>query len=172
MERRVIALIGKKIAAAFNEQINHELYSAYLYLSMAAYFHSVGLDGFASWMRVQAKEEELHAMKFFDHLRDRGVRVELDAIKKPVSKWNSPLAAFKAAYEHEQFITSRINGLYLLAEKENDYAAKVFLDWFVKEQVEEEATASSIVGLLERIKDSGNGLIMLDRQLGSREFRG
>ncbi len=162
-------MIGKKIVAAFNEQINHELYSSYLYLSMAAYFHSVNLDGFAQWMRAQAKEEDLHAMKLFDHLRDRGARIELDVIKKPGLKWASPLAAFKAAYEHEQFITSRINGLCRLAEKENDYAARGFLDWFVKEQVEEEATASGIVNMLERIKDSGSGLVMLDRQLGKRE---
>ena len=165
-------MIGTKIAAAFNEQINHEFYSSYLYLSMAAYFHSINLDGFAGWMRIQAKEEDSHAMKFFDHLRDRGSRVALDKIDKPKAAWKSPLDAFTAAYEHEKFITSKINGLYKLAEKESDYPAKVLLDWFVKEQVEEEATASGIVNMLERIKDSGNGIIMLDRELGKREFHG
>jgi len=165
-------MITKKIQAGFNEQINHEFYSAYLYLSMAAYFHSLNLEGFASWMRVQTKEETAHAMKFLDHLRDRGARVELEAIDKPKMKWTSPLDAFKAAYEHEKFITGRINGLYKLAEKGADYAAKVFLDWFVKEQVEEEASASKIVQMLGRIKDSGAGLIMLDKELGKREFHG
>ncbi len=165
-------MISTKIHAAFNEQINHEIYSGYLYLSMSAYFISLGLDGFAGWMRVQRMEEEAHAMKFFDHLRDRDARIELDAIDKPKMKWTSPLDAFKAAYEHEKFITSKINGLYKLAEKESDYPAKVLLDWFVKEQVEEEASTSKIVQMLGRIKDSGSGLVMLDKQLGKREFHG
>jgi len=165
-------MIGKKIEHVFNEQIRHELGSAYLYLSMAAYFQSVNFDGFARWMRVQAKEEEAHGMKFFDHIRDRGGRVELEALAKPEVSWSSPLEAFRAAYGHEQFITGKINGLYALAEKEGDYAAKVFLDWFVKEQVEEEAAASGIVQLLERIENSGSGLVMLDRELGKREFKG
>jgi len=165
-------MIGTKTHTAFNEQINHELYSAYLYLSMAAYFHSLGFEGFANWMRVQKREEDSHAMKFIDHLRDRDARIELEAIDKPKLKWASPLDAFKGALEHEKFITSKINGLCKLAEKESDYAAKVFLDWFVKEQVEEEASASAIVQKLERIKDSGAGLIMLDKELGKREFHG
>lgn len=165
-------MIAKKIHAGFNEQINRELYSAYLYLSMAAYFDSLNLDGFANWMRVQTKEEMAHAMKFFDHLRDRDARVELEAIDKPKVKWASPLDAFKAAYAHEKSITGSINGLYRLAEKEADYPAKVLLDWFVKEQVEEEASASKIVLMLERIKDSGSGLVMLDKELGKREFHG
>ncbi len=165
-------MISKKIHAAFNEQINHEIYSGYLYLSMSAYFISLGLDGFAHWMRVQRMEEEAHAMKFFEHLRDRDARIELGAIDKPKLKWTSPLDAFKAAYEHEKFITGKINALYAIAEKEKDYPAKVLLDWFVKEQVEEEASTSKIVQLLGRIKDSGSGLVMLDKQLGKREFHG
>ncbi len=165
-------MINRKIHAGFNEQINREMYSAYLYLSMAAYFHSLNLEGFANWMRVQTKEEMVHAMKFFDHLRDRDARVELEAIDKPKMKWTSPLEAFKAAYEHEKFITGTINGLYKIAEKEADYPAKVLLDWFVKEQVEEEASTSNVVQLLGRIKDSGAGLIMLDKELGKREFHG
>ena len=165
-------MISKKIHAAFNEQTNHELYSAYLYLSMAAYFHSLNLEGFAHWMRVQTKEEMTHAMKFFDHLRDRDARIELEAIEKPKLKWASAHDAFKAAYGHEQFITGKINALYKLAEKEADYPAKVLLDWFVKEQVEEEASTSNVVRVLERIKDSGAGLTMLDKELGKREFHG
>lgn len=165
-------MVAKKIHAGFNEQINHEMYSAYLYLSMAAYFHSMNLDGFAGWMRVQAREEMVHAMKFFDHLRDRDARVELEAIDRPKLKWTSPLDAFKAAYEHEKFITGRINGLCKLAEKEADYPARVLLDWFVMEQVEEEASASRVVEMLGRIKDSGSGLVMLDKELGKREFHG
>ncbi len=165
-------MVSKKIHAAFNEQINHELYSAYLYLSMAAYFHSLNLEGFAHWMRVQTKEEMVHAMKFFDHLRDRDARIELEAIDKPKLKWVSAHDAFKAAYGHEQFITGTINALYKLAEKEADYPAKVLLDWFVKEQVEEEASTSNVVRVLERIKDSGAGLTMLDKELGKREFHG
>ena len=165
-------MVAKKTHAALNEQINHEMFSAYLYLAMSAYFQSIGLEGFAGWMRVQAREELTHAMKFFDHLHDRGARVELGAIEKPKLKWASPLDAFRAAYEHEKFITGKINGLYKLAEAEADYPAKVFLDWFVKEQVEEEASASHIVELLGRIKDSGSGLVMLDRELGKRETQG
>jgi ferritin len=163
-------MMNKRVHEGFSEQINHELYSAYLYLSMAAYFHSLNLDGFANWMRVQTKEEMVHAMKFFDHLRDRDARIELGAIDKPKVKWTSPLDAFKAAYEHEKFITGKINDLYKLTEKEADYPAKVLLDWFVNEQVEEEASTSSVVQLLGRIKDSGAGLIMLDKELAKREF--
>lgn len=161
-------MIGAKIVAAFNEQIDHEMYSSHLYLSMAAWFHSVDLDGFAAWMRVQAREETAHAMKFFEHLNERGARVELESIDKPKGAWKSPLEAFRAALEHEKFITSKINGLCKLADRESDYASRQFLDWFVKEQVEEEATASGIVAMLERIKDSGSALVMLDRQLGKR----
>lgn len=162
-------MIGKKIHAAFNEQINHEIYSGYLYLSMSAYFISLGLDGFAHWMRIQRMEEEAHAMKFFEHLRDRDARIELGAIDKPKLKWTSPLDAFKAAYEHEKFITGKINGLYKLAEKESDYPAKVLLDWFVKEQVEEEASADTLLTQIKRVAD-GNALFVLDKDAGTRVF--
>ncbi len=162
-------MVSKKIETAFNEQIKHELESAYLYLSMAAYFHDEGLNGMAQWMRAQAKEEQLHAMKFFDHLNERGARVELHELAKPQKKWKSALDAFQAAYGHEQFITGKINELVKLAREEEDNPAQVFLNWFVEEQVEEEATSSDIVQLLERIGDAGHGIVMLDRELGKRE---
>jgi ferritin len=163
-------MIKKKIQNAFNDQIQHELYSAYLYLSMATYLHSLGLDGMAQWMRVQCLEEQMHAMKFFDSLVERDGRVELKALKAPPIEWKSPLEAFEAAYAHEQFITGKINALVKLAETEKDYASKSLLQWFVDEQVEEEATASKNVQMLEMVGDSGQGLLMLDRELGARTF--
>lgn len=163
-------MIGKKIQDAFNAQIQHETYSAYLYLSMAAYFHGAGLDGMAQWMRVQAMEELTHAMKFFDHINERDGVVELLAIEKPPKAWKSPLDAFKAALKHEQFITGKINALVKLSNTQNDYASQGMLQWFIDEQVEEEANASKNVQMLEMIGDSGSGLIMLDRELGKRTF--
>jgi ferritin len=121
-------------------------------------------------MRAQTQEEMVHAMKFFDHIKDRDGRVELLDLTQLETEWNSPLAAFQAAYEHEQFITGKINDLVKLAAEENDYAANALLQWFVTEQVEEEASTSKVAQMLERIGDSGNGLIMLDRELGTRTF--
>jgi ferritin len=161
-------MISKKMQNAINEQINDELYSAYLYLSMAAYFEAASLPGFASWMRIQSQEEVDHAMKFFDFVNERGGRVELRAIEQPTVAFESPLAVFQAAYGHEQKVTGLINNLYTLALEEKDYAAQVMLHWFIDEQVEEEANASQIVDLLERIGDRDQGLIMLDRELGRR----
>jgi len=163
-------MISKKMQDAMNEQIKHELESAYLYLSVAAYFHSVGLDGMAQWMRVQTQEEMVHAMKFFDHIRDRDGRVELLALAQPKTEWSSPLAAFQDAYEHEKFITAKINALVKIAAEEADYPASVLLQWFTTEQVEEEASTSKVAQMLERAGDSGTGLIMLDRELGTRTF--
>jgi ferritin len=163
-------MINEKVREAFNEQIQHELYSAYLYLSMAAWVHSKGLDGMAQWLRVQTMEEMTHAMKFFDHIIERDGTVELLEIEKPPSSWDSPLEAFKAAYKHEQFITGKINDLMTLANAENDYASNSMLQWFVDEQVEEEANASKNVQNLEMVGDSGNGLMMLDREMGARTF--
>ena len=166
---RGLAMVGKKIQDAFNEQIKHELASSYLYLSMAACFHSKGLDGMAKWMTVQAKEENGHAMKFFDHIVERQGRVELAALDKPQLEWKSALDAFKAAYKHEQFITGNINDLVGLAQKEKDNAAQILLQWFVKEQVEEEANTSKVVQMLEMAGDSGQALLIMDAQLGKRE---
>lgn len=161
-------MISKKLQDAFNEQIQAEMGSAYLYLSMSAYFHDINMEGMAHWMEVQAKEEQTHAEKFFKHIVERGGRVELLAIEKPKFEWASPLDAFSDALKHEKYITGRINNLVKMASEENDYAAGAFLQWFVTEQVEEEANASKIVAMLEKIKDSANGLFMLDHKLGER----
>jgi ferritin len=161
-------MIEKRMQDALNEQIKHELESAYLYLAMVAYFDSTSLQGMAQWMRVQTQEEIEHAMKFFDHIHDRDGRVDLFPLAKPKKEWSAPLEAFKAAYEHEQFITGKINALVKIAAEENDHAAGVLLQWFVTEQVEEEASTLKVVNLLERIGDSGHGLVMLDRELGTR----
>lgn len=163
-------MIKKKVEKAFNEQINHEMYSAYLYLSMAGYMNTLGLDGFSNWLKVQAQEEMSHAMKFLHHIEEREGNVTLLAIAKPPAKWKSALDAFKAAYKHEQFITEKINELVVLARKENDPAAEQMLAWFVAEQVEEEASASKVVNGLKMAGDSGPGLMMLDREMSTRAF--
>jgi len=162
-------MINPKMQDAMNEQIKNELESAYIYLSMAAYFDSEGWDGMGQWMRAQAQEEMVHAMKFFEHISERDGRVKLMALAQPQEKWSSALDAFQAAYKHEQFITGTINELVKLANEINDYAANSLLQWFVDEQVEEEASTSKVVQLLERVGDSGNGLVMLDLQLGKRQ---
>ena len=161
-------MIGKRMQDAMNEQIKHELESAYLYLSMAAYFESLGSEGMAQWMRVQTQEEVGHAMRFFSHITERDGRVELLELSKPQKEWASPLEAFKAAYKHEQFITGKIDELVRIAAEEGDHAAGIMLQWFVTEQVEEEASTSRVAQMLEQVGDSGTGLLMLDRELGTR----
>jgi len=151
-----------------NVQIKNELDSAYLYVAMAAYFEAENWDGMGKWMKVQAQEEVNHAMKFYSHLQERDSRVKLAGLAEPKFEWKSPLDAFKAAYAHEQFVSGTINNLMKLAVEENDYASQGFLQWFVNEQVEEEASALKVVQMLEKIGDSGNGLVMLDHQLGAR----
>jgi ferritin len=136
---------------------------------MVAYFNAEGLDGMATWMTVQTQEEVAHAMRFFNHLNERGGRVELLPLAQPQKEWTSPLEAFKAAYGHEQFISETIDNLVNVAEEENDNPAKMMLQWFVAEQVEEEDSTRKVVELLERIGDSGHGLIMVDRELGVRQ---
>jgi ferritin len=163
-------MIGEKIETAFNEQINWELYSAYLYLSMSAYFLSINLNGFANWMRVQALEEVTHAMKFFDFINERSGRVALLETKAPPKDWESPLAAFEDAYEHECFVSSRINDLVNLSLDEKDHASNNFLQWFVGEQVEEEASVDEVAQKLKIIGGDGGGLFMLDQELGQRVF--
>ena len=163
-------MLGKKIEAAFNEQINWELYSGYLYLSMSAYFLSINLNGFANWMRVQATEELTHAMKFFDFVNERGGRITLLETKAPPKEWESPLAAFQDAYEHEQFVSNRINDLVNLALEEKDHASNNFLQWFVAEQVEEEASVDEVAQKLKLIGGDGGGLFMIDQELAQRVF--
>ena len=155
---------------ALNEQINAELYSAYLYLSMAAYFNGVSLSGCARWMEAQALEELSHAMKIYEFVNERGGRVTLSAIEAPPSSWESPLEVFEAVYAHEQKVTSLINDLVNLAIEEKDHATNNFLQWFVKEQVEEEASADAIVQKLKLMGEAKGGLFMLDRELGQRVF--
>jgi len=163
-------MLSKKMEKALNKQINAELYSSYLYLSMSAYFESVSLAGLAHWMRQQAQEELFHGMKIFDFVNERGGRALLDSIEKPKSKWASTQAVFKNVLEHEQLVTSLINDLVNLALDERDHATNIFLQWFVSEQVEEEASAGEIVDKLKLIKNDPNGLFMLDRELGQRTF--
>ncbi len=161
--------IGKRMEKALNEQINKELYSAYIYLSMSAYFDKENFSGFAHWMKKQANEEIEHAMKIYHYIYERGGSVQLKAIDEPDLKWNSPLEVFEGAYEHEKHVTDLINKLVDLAIEEDDKATQVFLNWFVNEQVEEEASADEIVEKLKMIGDSAQGLIMLDKVLGQRE---
>lgn len=163
-------MIDKKMEQAINDQINAELYSAYLYLSMAAHFEDVGLSGMASWMKIQAQEEVFHAMKFFDFVNERGGRVKLTAIDEPKFDWSSPLEVFSAGYKHEQYVTGRINDLVDIAEELKDRATFNFLQWYVEEQVEEEATADEIVNKLKLIGDNTSALFMLDKELGARVF--
>ena len=161
-------MIGQRMKEAMNEQVMHETFSAYLYASIAAYFHAKSLDGMAQWMKAQAQEELGHALRFFNHIVERGGRVELLAIEKPQAEWDSPLAAFQAALAHEEFITGRIDELASIADEENDRAAGILLQWFVTEQVEEEDSVSKVIGMLEIVGDKGPGLLMADRELGQR----
>ncbi len=163
-------MISKKIEKALNEQVNAELFSAYLYLSMEAYFKSLNLNGFANWMRVQTQEEISHAMKIYGFIDERGGRITLKTIDGPQTKWDSPLAVFKAVYEHEQKVTGLINNLVDLAIKEKDHATNTFLQWFVNEQVEEEASADQAVQQLKMMEKAPGGMFMLDRELGQRIF--
>ena len=161
-------MLGKALQDAMNEQMKNEFYSGYLYLAMAAYAESKNLPGFAHWMRVQAKEETAHAMKFFDYICERGGRVTLEAIEQPRALFMSPLDLFEKTLGHEQKVTGMINDLYALAVEEKDYASQIFLQWYVSEQVEEEKNASEIVERLKMVGDSGQSLVMMDRALAAR----
>ena len=161
-------MLSRKLLDELNLQIKEELASAYVYLSMAAHFEAENLPGFANWMHKQAGEEYEHAMKFFEHINDRGNKVILQSLEQPQTEFGSPVEVFETTLKHEQHITARINLLYKIALEDNDYAAQVFLSWFVKEQVEEEKTASEILQTLKMVGDKGHAIIMLDRQLASR----
>ncbi|MHC4075317.1 MAG: ferritin [Planctomycetota bacterium] len=163
-------MLNEKMQKALNKQINAELYSAYLYLSMQAYFKSLNLPGFANWMHVQVREELIHAMKIYDFVNERNGRVTLKEIAEPPAQWQSPLAAFEEVSKHEQKVTALINDLVNLAIEEKDHATNIFLQWFVNEQVEEEASAEAVVQELKLVKDAPDSLLLLDRQLAQRVF--
>lgn len=163
-------MLSKKMQEALNEQVNAELYSAYLYLAMQAYLESVSLPGFATWMRVQTQEESFHAMKIYDFVNERGGRVILKQIEAPPSDWDSPLAVFEATLAHEQKVTGLINELVYLARGEKDNVSEIFLQWFVNEQVEEEENANDMVGKLKLIEGSPQALYLLDKEMGQRVF--
>ena len=163
-------MIGKKLNDAMNEQIKNELESYYIYLSMAAWLHSKALDGMGHWMRVQAHEEMLHAMKFFNHLIDRGGKVALKDLKQLKIQWKSPIEVFQDAFEHEKFISKKINDLMSIARQEKEYASEPLLAWFTDEQIEEESNANKITEQLEMIGADKSGLLMLDRELAARAY--
>lgn len=164
-------MISKKVQDAINNQINAELWSAYLYLSMAQQFHATGRPGIAHWFDVQFQEEQAHAQIFINYLNSRGGRVELKAIDAVPTEWASELDAFEAVLAHEQKVTAMINDLYYLAEQERDYATRGRLDWFVSEQVEEEETAQSLIDRLKLIGDNGMAMYTLDTELGARTYQ-
>ena len=162
-------MISKTLETALGKQVNRELYSAYLYLSMSSYFESVSLKGFAKWMRVQAKEEQMHAMKIYDYIVARGGKVALMDIEAPKNKWVSAAKVFEDTYAHEQKVTGMINGLVDLAMKEKDHATCEMLQWFVKEQVEEEEHSFDILNQIKIVGDVPGHLFWLDHELGKRE---
>jgi ferritin len=158
----------KQVEKAFNEQINEELFSSYVYLAMAAHFEALSWEGFAGWMKHQAQEEMEHAMRLFNHLTRRGGRVTLKAIGEPPLDFGTPLEAFEKALAHEQHITGTITALYELALEEKDYPAQLELQWFIEEQVEEEENTGRVVELLKMAGDNKGALLMLDRELAKR----
>jgi len=160
--------MNERVEKAFNDQINEELFSAYVYLAMSAHFEAMNLEGFASWMKHQAEEEMEHAMRLFTHVNRRGGRVILKAIGEPPVEYGSPLEAFGKALAHEEHITGTINALYEIALEEKDYPAQQELAWFIDEQVEEEENAGRIVELLKMAGDNKGALLMLDRELAKR----
>jgi len=161
-------MVSKKMLDALNNHLNEELFSSYLYLSMAAYFEDKKLNGFANWFKIQSQEEYIHGMKFYSFINQVGGKVTLKAIKAPKTNWKSIMEAFKETLAHEKHITGLINKLVGQAMQEKDYATNNFLQWFVTEQVEEEATVEEILNKLEMIGDAKSGLFMLDRELGAR----
>ena len=163
-------MISQKLQDAINYQINRELFSEYYYLSMASYFNSAGLSGFENFFLIQVEEERFHAMKMYHFLNERGARVFLQAIEAPKTEFKSALDVFELAYVHEKLVSSLINDLMDLAIKENDHAAKNHLNWFVEEQVEEEASMDTILNKLKLIGGEGHGLLMLDNELAGRVF--
>lgn len=163
-------MITQKIEKAINEQINAEIYSAYLYLSMSAYAQSIGLKGFANWLLIQYKEESDHAMIFYNYLIERGGKVVLEAIQKPQIEWKDIIDVFESVYKHEQHITALINNLKTISIEEKDHATSSFLNWFIDEQVEEEANAQEILDNLKMTEGNKGAIFMLDREAGTRVY--
>lgn len=161
-------MITKKIEEALNDQLNKEMYSAYLYLSMAAYFENKNLTGMSNWMKLQSQEESLHAMKFYDFILKLGCKVKLGKLEAPESDWKSPKEVFENSLKHERFISESINKLFDLANQENHHPTKSFLQWFIDEQVEEENSVQQVVENFSLIGEDKAALFMLDRELGSR----
>jgi ferritin len=163
-------MLSELMVKKLNYQINRELFSAYLYLSMASYADAEGLSGIANWFKIQAKEEEFHAEKFYNYVNQQGGRVIMEAIEQPEIDFSSILDLFEKTLEHEKVVTSLINSLVKLAREENDYATESFLQWFVTEQVEEEANPAELIQKLHYIGKDGRGLLMLDKELSARTF--
>ena len=163
-------MLKKEVLDSINDQINAEFYSAYLYLSMSAYFQDKGLTGFANWMMIQFQEEQSHAMKFFNYINERGGKVNLGAVDEVPTEFDSVLAVWEKTLEHEQMVTGRINNMMDIAIAASDHATKSFLQWFVDEQVEEEANVNEILDTLRLIDGQGNGIFMLDREMKQRVF--
>ena len=163
-------MLTPKLEEALNEQIKYEWFSAYLYMAIAGHFEDDDLPGFANWMRIQAKEELAHGQIMFDFICETGGRINLQPIDGPKNDYTSALNAFEYSLDHEKFVSGRINKLMSLAKEENDHAAEIFLQWFVTEQVEEEASFGLLVKKLQRIGDDGNGLLRLDEELATRTF--
>ena len=160
--------MNDKIYKALNEQIKHEFYSSYLYLSIASYFENIPLDGFGKWFRKQAEEEHEHAMKIYNYIIDRNLHVDLQAIDKPTTKFNSIEEAFQMALEHERKVTHWIHQIYELAVQEKDHATHIFLQWFITEQVEEEKNAQDILDLIQFNGDNKAGLLVLDQNFDKK----
>jgi ferritin len=163
-------MLSKKLTDAINDQIQFEYYSAFIYKAMQAYFEVEDLPGMANWMDIQFQEEMSHAEKMFNFVCETGGHVELQAMAAPKSSYNSPLEIFQESLEHEQIVTSRINDLMDLAQEEKNHAAQIFLQWFITEQIEEEASVSHIIAKLKRVKEDGRGLMMIDQELANRTF--
>jgi len=163
-------MIPEKLEQAINDQINKELYSSYLYLSMSAYAFSINLSGFGSWFHVQAQEELAHSMKLFDYLVERDGRPTMAPVEGPPTEWDSPIHVFAETLKHEQYVTQLINTLMDVAIEEHDHAARSFLQWFVDEQVEEESNVGDVLAQLKMVGGEGHGLLLLDRELGARTF--
>lgn len=163
-------MLNERMVEALNTQLNKEIYSAYLYLSMSACSSFIGLKGFANWFMVQYQEEMVHAIKIYNYVDSQGGQVKLMAVEQPATEFESALEMFEKTLEHEKFITKSINDLVNLAIEEKDHATNIFLQWFVTEQIEEEGNDNDIISKLKLVGDKGNGLFMIDRELASRVF--